>query len=74
MDNILEVDNCATRLRVSLTDGEKIDEALLKSTGAAGVFAKGNNIQVTYGPKVSNIKTDLEEYIQDLEGESKVEN
>lgn len=74
LDNILEVDNCATRLRVSLTDGEKIDEALLKSTGAAGVFAKGNNIQVIYGPKVSNIKTDLEEYIQDLEGESKVEN
>jgi PTS system D-glucosamine-specific IIC component/PTS system maltose and glucose-specific IIC component len=64
MENIIDVDNCATRLRVSLTSADKIDENLLKETGAAGVFKKGDNVQVIYGPQVVNIKNDLDEYMQ----------
>lgn len=64
LDNIVDLDNCATRLRVVVKDAAKTDEALLKSTGAAGVIQKGNNLQVIYGTKVSTIKTELEEYIE----------
>lgn len=67
LDNITDVDNCATRLRVALKHGDKINEPLLKETGAAGVFTNGNNIQVIYGPRVSNIKTELDEYIESIE-------
>lgn len=66
LDNIQEIDSCATRLRVTLTTSDTVNEEQLKQTGAAGVFIKGNNIQVIYGPKVSNIKTELEEYIQTI--------
>lgn len=66
MDNIVDLDNCATRLRVSVKDAAKADEALLKSTGAAGVISKGNSLQVIYGPKVSTIKTELDEYMENL--------
>lgn len=69
LENIQDIDNCATRLRVTLVSGDKVDEPLLKETGAAGVFLKGNNAQVIYGTKVSNIKTELEEYIQSIQGD-----
>ncbi|WP_313468794.1 PTS transporter subunit EIIC [Carnobacterium sp.] len=61
-DNLIEVDNCATRLRVTVKDGGLVNQNQLKSTGAAGVVVKGNNAQVIYGPKVSNIKSNIEEY------------
>ena len=61
-DNLIDVDNCATRLRVTIKDGKLVDQAQLKATGAAGVVVKGNNAQVIYGPKVSNIKSNIEEY------------
>lgn len=63
-DNLNDVSNCATRLRVNVKDGEKVDQPLLKSTGAAGVMVKGNNVQVIYGPKVANIKSNIDEYRQ----------
>ncbi len=63
LENIVDVTNCATRLRVTLKDGTAINEAVLKQSGAAGVFKKGNNIQVIYGPKVGNIRNDLETYM-----------
>ncbi|WP_407389361.1 PTS transporter subunit EIIC, partial [Carnobacterium jeotgali] len=62
-DNLIDVDNCATRLRVTIKDGKLVDQAQLKATGAAGVVVKGNNAQVIYGPKVSNIKSNIDEYL-----------
>ncbi|HAB94757.1 MAG TPA: PTS glucose transporter subunit IIA, partial [Lachnospiraceae bacterium] len=44
-----DIDCCATRLRLTLVDPEKVDQPLLKSTGASGVVVKGNGIQVIYG-------------------------
>ncbi|WP_342219295.1 PTS transporter subunit EIIB [Spiroplasma endosymbiont of Amphimallon solstitiale] len=52
-------DNCATRLRVTVFDETKVDDNILKSTGAVGIFKKGTAIQVIYGPQVGNIKNDL---------------
>ena len=41
VDNLVDIDCCATRLRLTLVDGGKVNEALLKSTGASGVVIKG---------------------------------
>ena len=62
--NIKDVDCCATRLRCTVTDGSKVDQALLKSTGAAGVVQKGQGVQVVYGPQVNIIKANLEDYLR----------
>ena len=62
-DNISDVDCCATRLRVTVHDEAKVDELLLKESGAAGVIRRGTGIQVVYGPRVTVIKSDLEDYL-----------
>ena len=62
-DNISDVDCCATRLRVTVHDEAKVDELLLKESGAAGVIWRGKGIQVVYGPRVTVIKSDLEDYL-----------
>ena len=63
-DNISDVDCCATRLRVTVKNADQVDENVLKQSGAAGVIKKGKGVQVIYGPRVSVIKSDLEEYLQ----------
>ena len=62
--NISDVDCCATRLRCTVHNAELIDDALLKSTGASGVVHKGNGVQVIYGPNVTVIKSNLEDYLE----------
>ncbi|EKM0529802.1 PTS transporter subunit EIIC [Cronobacter turicensis] len=62
-DNLQEVDCCATRLRVTVNDGTKVDEAALKATGARGVILRGNGVQVIYGPHVTIIKNEIEELL-----------
>lgn len=63
-DNIKDVDCCATRLRVTVHDGGKVNQDVLKTTGAAGVIQKGEGVQVVYGPQVNIIKAHLEEYLR----------
>ncbi len=65
-DNIVSLDNCATRLRVTVKDPNEVDEATLKESGAAGVIKKGTGVQVIYGPQVSVIKSELEDHINSL--------
>lgn len=62
--NISDVDCCATRLRCTVYKSELVDDALLKSTGASGVVHKGNGIQIIYGPRVTVIKSNLEDYLE----------
>lgn len=62
-ENLIDVDCCATRLRCTVSDEKKVDETVLKKTGASGVIKKGNGVQIIYGPQVSVIKSDLEEYM-----------
>ncbi len=61
--NISDVDCCATRLRCTVVDSSKVQDALLKQSGAAGVIHKGLGVQVIYGPKVTVIKSNLEDYL-----------
>ncbi|MGN0106307.1 MAG: glucose PTS transporter subunit IIA, partial [Hominilimicola sp.] len=62
--NLSDLDCCATRLRVTVIDESKVKDALLKQSGASGVIHKGNGIQVIYGPRVSVIKSHLEDYME----------
>ena len=62
-ENLTDLDCCATRLRVTVKDSSKVSEAMLKSSGAAGVIVKGNGVQVIYGPRVTVIKSNLEDFI-----------
>ena len=59
--NILSLDNCITRLRLSVMDINLIDEATLKANGALGVVKlDAHNLQVVIGPKVHVVKNQLQ--------------
>ena len=62
-DNLVNVDNCATRLRVTVKDGNLVDKETLTSTGAAGTVVNGASVQVIYGTTVGNIKTNVMDLI-----------
>ncbi len=62
-DNIEDIDCCATRLRITVVDAALVQEEVLKQSGAAGVVIRGLGVQVIYGPRVSIIKSQLEEYL-----------
>ncbi len=62
-ENLEEVDCCATRLRITVKESGKVDEAALKATGARGVILRGNGVQVIYGPHVTIIKNEIEEML-----------
>lgn len=71
--NITDVDCCATRLRVTVKKGDLVDESMLKSSGAAGIIRKGNGVQVIYGPIVTIVKSELDDFLASPESE-KIEN
>lgn len=63
-DNISDIDCCATRLRITVKNPDLVDDAALKQSGASGVIRKGHGIQVIYGPQVSVVKSNLEDYME----------
>lgn len=66
VDNLVDIDCCATRLRLTLVDSANIDQDLLKSTGASGIVVKGAGIQVIYGPSVTIVKSNFEEFVDQV--------
>ena len=63
--NISDVDCCATRLRCTVFKPElSTMMRILKATGASGVVHKGNGVQIIYGPKVTVIKSNFEDYLE----------
>ena len=58
------MDCCATRLRCSVKKPELVNEKLLKRSGASGVIKKGQGVQIIYGPSVTVIKSNFEEYLK----------
>ena len=62
--NISDVDCCATRLRCTVKDASRVNDGILKVTGASGVVHKGQGVQVIYGPNVTVIKSNLEDYLE----------
>ena len=71
--NISDVDCCATRLRITVEDPSRVDDGILKQTGARGVVKKGQGIQVIYGPQVAVIKSNLEDYLAHPHAEEETE-
>ena len=65
-ENIVTLDCCATRLRVTVKDEDLVLDDVLKASGARGVIRRGGGVQVVYGPQVSVIKSELEDYIKTL--------
>ena len=62
--NISDVDCCATRLRCTVKDASRVNDGILKATGASGVVHKGQGVQVIYGPNVTVIKSNIEDYLE----------
>ena len=67
--NLSDVDCCATRLRVTVLDPEKVSDSMLKQSGASGVIHKGNGVQVVYGPQVAVIKSNLVDFMESPEAD-----
>ena len=64
-ENIVEIDNCISRLRLILKDTSKVDEAALKSTGSLGLIKiNEENIQVVYGAKVEKAAAELKRAVK----------
>ncbi|VTR57100.1 EIICBA-Glc [Serratia fonticola] len=60
-ENIVSLDNCITRLRMSVNDMSKVDDAVLKANRAIGVVhLNDHNLQVVIGPQVQSVKDELE--------------
>ena len=62
--NIVDVDCCATRLRITVAQPDRVRDELLKQTDSRGIVKKGQGVQVIYGPHVTVIKAKLEEYLE----------
>ena len=62
-ENILNLDCCATCLRVTVKDSSLISESLLKKSGSRAVLKSGTGVQVIYGPHVTNIKNEVNEIL-----------
>ncbi|MBE7043481.1 MAG: PTS glucose transporter subunit IIA [Ruminococcaceae bacterium] len=73
-ENISDIDCCATRLRVTVNNSDLVQDSLLKESGASGVIRKGNGIQIIYGPQVSVIKSNFEDYLDHPESTTKAIN
>lgn len=59
-DNIVDVDACMTRLRITVVDPERVAlEAEWKKEGAMGLIIKGKGIQAIYGPKADVLKSNI---------------
>jgi PTS system N-acetylglucosamine-specific IIC component len=64
-DNIVTLDNCATRLRVDLKDASIVDDAVFKPAGAKGVMKAGKTgVQVIIGLKVQSVADAAREYLK----------
>ncbi len=68
--NLSDLDCCATRLRVTVKDPALVNDSLLKESGASGVIHRGNGVQIIYGPQVSVIRSDLEEFMDTPESDN----
>lgn len=62
-NNIDIVDCCATRLRVSVKDDSLVKDEVIKRTGSKGIVKKGTGVQIIYGPQVTIVKNEVEEYL-----------
>lgn len=64
IDNIVDVDNCISRLRIEIKDKSLIKEDLIKKTKPNGIIIPdANNIHIVYGGRVIKMRNLLDDYI-----------
>lgn len=62
--NIVDVDACMTRLRVTVKDADKVGDAeQWKAEGAMGLVMKGQGVQAIYGPKADVLRSDIQDIL-----------
>ncbi|WP_195927043.1 PTS transporter subunit IIBC [Turicibacter sanguinis] len=63
-ENIVDVDACMTRLRITVKDPDHVSEqAGWKASGALGLIIKDNGIQAIYGPKADVLKSEIQDIL-----------
>lgn len=62
--NLGNLDACITRLRVSVKKIDLVDKAKLKQLGAAGIMVIGDNLQIIFGPKSDQLKSQIKDIIE----------
>jgi PTS system N-acetylglucosamine-specific IIC component len=62
-ENLVNVDACITRLRMEVADPAKVDQARLKSLGAAGVIEVGSNVQAVFGTEAEALKNAIKDVL-----------
>lgn len=65
-NNIVTLDACITRLRITAVDTLKINTKKIKDLGAVGVIISGSGVQIVFGTKSDNIKTEMDYYMSCL--------
>ena len=64
--NIQTMENCITRLRVTLADPSLLNEELINKTGSRGIVKKDNDIQIVYGMQVAEVRQAVEAQLAKL--------
>ena len=64
--NIQAMENCITRLRVTLADPSLLNEELINKTGSRGIVKKDNDIQIVYGMQVAEVRQAVEAQLAKL--------
>lgn len=67
LENIADIDNCITRLRVEVLDASKIQEDLIKKSNPNGIIRPDQNtIHVVYGGRITKIRNIVDNYVYEL--------
>ncbi|MCB0165668.1 MAG: PTS transporter subunit EIIC [Anaerolineae bacterium] len=62
-NNLTNVDNCITRLRIGVKDSGRVNQAELKAMGAVGVIVAGSGVQAVFGPDAERMRAAMDDYL-----------
>ncbi|MGX9522523.1 PTS transporter subunit EIIC [Vibrio mediterranei] len=62
--NIVDVQNCYTRLRVEVADSTLVDETLIQQANPMGIVNKGQNIQIIFGSHVASVRQEVNDFLE----------
>ncbi len=63
-DNIVDVQNCYTRLRVEVKEPDLVDEAKIQESNPMGIVNKGHSIQIIFGSHVASVRQEVNEFLE----------
>lgn len=65
-ENIQSVENCFTRLRVSVADESLVNEDFINRMENSGIVRKGNDVQIIFGMKVASVRGAVEDALEKM--------